>query len=704
MNTDDGNRNHTPETPSAKESPENLTSAGADGIVKLSSEVLLQESEDRFRILFDACFEGVILSEEGRITDCNHQIFRLLGYERTELTGQPFLELMPPESRDSLLEEIRDGEETVRNHEMIRKDGSRIPVEMRTKVIPIHERTVRITILRDISDALQADAALRRASEERDRHLAQMNALINQMTEGLVIFDPDGQLLEMNRAALDIHGFEDVKMLPGNLAELSEIFVLYDLDGRELTTEDWPIGRVLRGETFALYDVKVRRVDTGETWIGSYGGTPVHDREGRMVLAIVTLRDVTQRYRAQAALWESREQLKALNQSLEQRVAGRTAEVQQLADQLRALAAELGQVEQRERKRLAGILHDHIQQILVAARMQLEWARRNPRSDMTRSIMQGIDSMLKEAIEACRSLTVELSPPVLHEAGLTGGLHWLVRRMSEKNQFTVRLDAGHDAEPAAEEMRFFLFECVRELLFNILKHANVREASVAMQRQGDQVEIVVEDTGGGFDVKTLKERSVEDTTFGLFSIQHRLAHLGGSIRIESAPGHGTRVTLTAPAGEPAAPPERDRWEETDPAEESILSVHDMRDTIQVLIVDDHPILREGLAGLLQSEPDIEIVGEAEKGESAIALAGELRPDIVLMDVNLPGMNGVEATGIIRNRYPDVNVIGLSMHIDENVAADMRNAGAVAYLTKGGPSQDLIDTIRAFSARSETERK
>ena len=120
--------------------------------------------------------------------------------------------------------------------------------------------------------------------------------------------------------------------------------------------------------------------------------------------------------------------------------------------------------------------------------------------------------------------------------------------------------------------------------------------------------------------------------------------------------------------------------------------------IRVLVVDDHKAVREGLAGLLQSEPDIEVVGEAADGPQAIALAAELAPDVITMDVTMPGMSGIEATRIIVSRMPQAKVIGLSMHVDDSIATAMRKSGAVGYLTKDGPPEALLEAIR--TCRSE----
>jgi len=118
-----------------------------------------------------------------------------------------------------------------------------------------------------------------------------------------------------------------------------------------------------------------------------------------------------------------------------------------------------------------------------------------------------------------------------------------------------------------------------------------------------------------------------------------------------------------------------------------------RRRIRVLLVDDQRAIRRGLAGLLQSQSDLEVVGEAGDGATAIALCRELLPDVILMDVTMPGMNGIEATRHIAANFPEVRVIGLSMHDAQGMAALMRESGAADYLSKSSPPNRLIAAIR-----------
>ena len=307
---------------------------------------------------------------------------------------------------------------------------------------------------------------------------------------------------------------------------------------------------------------------------------------------------------------------------------------------------------------------------------------------------QRVDAIIQDALAASRSLTVELCPPVLHQSGLVAALSWLAVRTEETQHFRLHVRATNDAEPSSPEVRAFLFDAVREVLLNAIKHSGVREASVAMIRtKHDRCVIVVEDKGRGFDPASVRPGT--SGGFGLFSIQQRLLHLGGSLDIESAPGRGTKATLTIPVGtmtevRPAVA--------TDNGTAGPVQLHVKGRKVRVLLVDDHQIMRQGLSSLLQFESDIEIVGEAGDGRQAMELARRLVPDVVVMDVNMPVMDGVEATRVLAAELPDVKVIGLSMHLDSEAADAMRKAGAVSHLTKGGPSETLIEAIRACGRR------
>jgi signal transduction histidine kinase len=381
--------------------------------------------------------------------------------------------------------------------------------------------------------------------------------------------------------------------------------------------------------------------------------------------------------------------------------AHRTREaLQDRSQQLRELASELTLAEQRERRRLAEVLHDHLQQLLVGALFQL--ARLEKVKDpAVRQAATGLHDLIDQSIECSRSLTGELSPPILHEGGLVPALEWLALWMEQKHGMAVVLQADEQAEPDTEDTKVLLFQAIRELLFNAVKHAQVKTVHVEVKQIDGQVRARVADEGVGFDPQAVRGRTGRTGGFGLFSIRERLDLLGGQMEVDSSPGHGSRFTLRAPVrrivpGEPAGQadelprPRISKVADSPPP----TGTCDAGRRIRVLLADDHLVVRQGLARLLKGEPDIEVVGEASDGVVAVELARRLLPDVVTMDISMPRMDGIEATRILHAELPGVSVIGLSMFEEAERAVAMRQAGAVNYLAKNGPADALIEAIRS----------
>jgi len=229
--------------------------------------------------------------------------------------------------------------------------------------------------------------------------------------------------------------------------------------------------------------------------------------------------------------------------------------LQDRSEQLRRLASQLTLAEHRERRRLAEVLHDHLQQLLVGAKFRLTALEQAP-DKAVRQAAAEMGDLIDQSIKVSRSLTGELSPPVLHEGELVPALEWLALWMQEKHGLTVELRAGENAAPDTEDMTILLFQSVRELLFNVAKHAKAKVACVEVTRCGDQIQVVVSDQGAGFDAERLRIKGGASGGFGLFSIRERLALLGGQLEIASAPGRGSRFVLRAPLqrAAPQAPP------------------------------------------------------------------------------------------------------------------------------------------------------
>jgi PAS domain S-box-containing protein len=452
----------------------------------------------------------------------------------------------------------------------------------------------------------------------------------------------------------------------------------------------------LKGEP---YDIEHRiRADGAVKWVREKAYLEF-DSDGNLWGGFGITQDITRSKQAE-------EELKDLNESLERRVKERSAVAEFRAEQLQRLTLELTLAEQRERQRLAMVLHDGLQQILVGAKIQLAFVER---SQDIHSAVDQVTELIDDAIETSRSLTAELSPPILLQGDLVLAFEWLVRWVHRKYGLNVRLVVRGKIKPLEEEINLLFFQAVRELLFNVVKHSGVKDVTVRVRENNGRIETIVEDKGRGFDPAGLRAEGGRAEGTGLFGIRERISYFGGWMEIDSNPGVGSRFKLILPKSIIPAKPGNFRKIQARP-EESLDSRTgskpvDRSKKIRVFLADDHVVMRQGLSRLLRGEPDMEIVGEASNGESAIGLARELRPDVVLMDVNMPGLGGIDAARILHKEYPDIRIIGLSMFQEDERSKAMKKAGAVEYIAKSGPSDAVLKAIRkcAGTARKRSKK-
>ena len=386
--------------------------------------------------------------------------------------------------------------------------------------------------------------------------------------------------------------------------------------------------------------------------------------------------------------------LRAMNELLEQRVAERTAEAQQRADQLRDLALALANAEAHERKRLAQRLHDGLQQLLSAARLKTAIVRRKHPNESAQEAMLQVERMLEEAIAESRALSAELSPPVLYDAGLCPAVEAFARNFQPQHNIAVKCKLDGTAEPESERVRVLLFEAIRELLNNVAQHAKATSAEVSIT-VGDTGQILINvcDDGQGFDPTQAQIRR-GDHPFGLIEIRERLRCVGGDMEIETAPGQGTRITLRAPTELRGA-----TRDDHPHASHRVTRTADGRPLgkAKIVVADDHALFRDGLINVLSQDPELQVVGEAADGEEAIEMVHALRPDILIVDVTMPKLNGIEVTARLSREMPHLKIVGLSMHERQDMARAMRDAGASAYVTKGGSSEALLTVLRQMFA-------
>jgi PAS domain S-box-containing protein len=369
---------------------------------------------------------------------------------------------------------------------------------------------------------LQLEAALRE-SEERFRIMADGSPIIIWVT------DARGDVQFVNRTYREFFGVtcEHVQgrkwqplIHPDDAGAYMEEFL-----------------QAVRERRLFKAEARARRADGEWRWIASHA-EPRWSRTGEFLGHIGASPDITERKQAEAALRE-------LNATLESKVAQRTRELQHRAGQLEKLTLELSQTEDRERRRIAAILHEDLQQQITGARFHLTLLKRRARrSPAQQTMVDHIDDMLREAVEKSRSLSHDLSPAVLHMNDLTEVLCWLAHHVWEKHGLAVHVHVLGEATLQSEALAIFLFRAAQEMLFNVVKHAQVQEAGIRARRMGRCMGLSVSDRGRGFDPRDLRETP----GLGLFSIRERVELLGGRMKIRSSKGRGTTFHIVVPDG------------------------------------------------------------------------------------------------------------------------------------------------------------
>jgi signal transduction histidine kinase/ActR/RegA family two-component response regulator len=384
-------------------------------------------------------------------------------------------------------------------------------------------------------------------------------------------------------------------------------------------------------------------------------------------------------------------------EELERKVAERTQQLVSSQDQLRALATELNLAEQRERKRVATELHDHLAQMLVLILLKLGESKKGPLHRSQEMIIQA-EKLVNDSLTYTRDLMVELSPPVLREFGLFAALRWLVGQPMQRYGLTVTVETHSPEElQLPEDQAVLLFQSVRELLINVAKHAASKQASIVAEEREGCLRIVVEDKGVGFDLLAMatQKNSPLSSKFGLFSIRERMKVMGGRFEFHSAPGQGTRAALVLPLS-PRSQQALAQRAVNMSMPEALADRNQSRlgqGPCRVLIADDHAMVRQGLRSLLEGFPNIEVIGEASNGAEAVDLTEQLKPAAVVMDINMPLMNGIVATAKIKQGHPEIVVIGLSVNASTDNQDAMQKAGASLLLTKEAAVEQLYGAIQ-----------
>jgi signal transduction histidine kinase len=225
-------------------------------------------------------------------------------------------------------------------------------------------------------------------------------------------------------------------------------------------------------------------------------------------------------------------------------------QVQRYQERLRALASRMSLAEERERHEIASELHDGVGQNLAFIQMRLAGVRASHSWYGEQADLDQIVDLVEDTIRQIRSLTFELSPPALYELGFEAAAEWLASHLRREHGLPVVVEDDGQHKPLNQDVRPILFRALREILINVVKHAQATRATVRMEREGGMVRLTVTDDGVGFNEDASQRSAGAATGYGLFSVRERIEHLGGKVEIRSTPGAGTTVTLAVPICQP----------------------------------------------------------------------------------------------------------------------------------------------------------
>ncbi len=502
-------------------------------------EDALRRAEQKYQSIFEHSVQGIFQSTpDGRFLSVNRTLARIYGYDSpdevirsvTDIAAQVYADRSRRSEFIQAMEqqgEVRDFE-----YEARRKDGSRIWISTSARAIRgddgsllYYEGTVRDTTRRRL-----AESALKQSEED-------YRSIFESAVEGICRSTPDGKFLKVNPALVKMLGYDsDEELL--NVDIPSQVY--YDpLDRLDFQR------RIAERDKVTTLELRMKKKN-GELIYVSVNDRIQRDKNGGILYYEATIEDITERKRTEEALQRA-------HAELEMRVRERTAELakanRELMDyqrELRRMASELSLLEEKDRRKMATYLHDTIGQALAVSRIKVKSLQQSVSSDEILQSTNEILELIEFAIQETRSLTFDLSPPVLYELGFEAALEWLAEQMAEKHKLRIAFHNDHTKKPLGPDLRVVLFHNVRELLVNIVKHAQAESVKISLCREKSLLRLDVADDGIGFDASKVFSNRSKSGGFGLFNVRERLRHLGGDIEVKSQIGCGTNVTLVAP--------------------------------------------------------------------------------------------------------------------------------------------------------------
>ncbi len=364
---------------------------------------------------------------------------------------------------------------------------------------------------------------------------------------------------------------------------------------------------------------------------------------------------------------------------------GSPAHVVRITRDLQHARERLVLAREEERRKLRRNLHDAVGPTLTAIMLKMGALRDRVRQDTaSETMVTELREQIRGVVTQIRHVIYDLRPPALEELGLLTTIREQAQQFSVGG-LEVRVSAPDFLPllPAAVEVASY--RIVFEALNNVAKHSHATQCDIRL-RIADNLYIDVIDNGLG-----LPERPQPGV--GMSSIRERVAELGGSCSFKKLPSGGTHVVVRLPMFQSTEPAISRQAQPSTPVNHA----HDeTREPVKVMIVDDHRFFRDGVMNVLKAAEDIQIVAEAATGAEAIELAASKQPTVVLMDLQMPGLSGIETAQRILRVNPYTGIVILTMLEDTDALLATLRVGARGYILKDADDKELLRSIRAVA--------
>ncbi len=404
---------------------------------------------------------------------------------------------------------------------------------------------------------IQAEGALKAAQAELQKHRDDLEVTVASRTAELAYANK--QILreiedrKLTEAALQKRTHDLIE----RVKELNCLYKMSDIVEREENSIDAILYGILEliplsfqypDKTCAkitLYGKAFRSDNYRETRRACESPIIVRGRQAGALVVYNTPKDIAA---TDAFLSEEKAMIRAVAGRLGRIIEKKEAEEQLKSYQarLQSLSSELLLAEERERRKIADDLHDSVGQYLAVAKIKLNSLGQKIDGEEAAESLAEIMRFVTAAIQETRSLTFQISPPILYKFGLSPALEWLAEEIEKQHALRIRFEDDGEPKPLDDSSSILLFRAARELVYNMVKHAQAREAGIFVGRNEGHVKIVIEDDGIGFNTAELENNFRKSMGYGLLSIQEKLNHIGGRLKIESERNQGSKFVLIAP--------------------------------------------------------------------------------------------------------------------------------------------------------------